>query len=69
MTMPHLSNCEHQADGWCLECVGKLHAQVEELKDVLSEANWFVQNFPSDRLPGYKDFCTPIDRIEAALSS
>lgn len=21
MTMPHMTNCEHQGDGWCLECV------------------------------------------------
>lgn len=24
MTMPALMNCEHSADGWCLECVRKL---------------------------------------------
>lgn len=30
MTMPHLMNCSHRGDGWCLECVGKLQAEVEE---------------------------------------
>jgi hypothetical protein len=29
MTMPHLMNCEHAAEGWCLDCVGRLHAQAE----------------------------------------
>lgn len=29
MTMPHLMNCDHSDDGWCLDCVKKLwdHAQ------------------------------------------
>ncbi len=24
MTMPHLMNCSHSEDGWCLDCVKKL---------------------------------------------
>lgn len=24
MTMPHLMNCNHSDDGWCLECVREL---------------------------------------------
>lgn len=24
MTMPHLMNCAHSEDGWCLDCVGAL---------------------------------------------
>lgn len=24
MTMPHLTNCPHSGDGWCLACVAKL---------------------------------------------
>lgn len=24
MTMPHLINCDHSADGWCLACVKNL---------------------------------------------
>ena len=24
MTIPWLMNCDHQGEGWCLECVGKL---------------------------------------------
>lgn len=27
--MPHLMNCPHSDDSWCLECVGKLHREKE----------------------------------------
>ena len=41
MTMPHLMNCSHFGDGWCLECVKKLHEHTEECEDVLrSLASW-----------------------------
>ena len=29
MTMPHLMNCMHKEDGWCLECVGELNVEAE----------------------------------------
>lgn len=29
MTMPHLENCAHLCDGWCLACVKKLHARCD----------------------------------------
>lgn len=25
MTIPHLMNCEHKSEGWCLDCVRKLY--------------------------------------------
>ncbi len=25
MTMPHLMNCQHSGDGWCLDCVKELY--------------------------------------------
>ena len=28
MTMPHLMNCAHSEDGWCLECVKELHSRT-----------------------------------------
>lgn len=31
MTVPHLINCGHQNNGWCLDCVGKLKAENERL--------------------------------------
>lgn len=27
--MPHLMNCPHSTDGWCLECVKELHDEGE----------------------------------------
>ena len=29
MTMPHLMNCGHKNDGWCLECVRELWDEKE----------------------------------------
>lgn len=26
--MPHLMNCEHQGEGWCLKCVAELHDEA-----------------------------------------
>jgi hypothetical protein len=30
--MPHLMNCPHQGEGWCLECVGALQAELERTR-------------------------------------
>lgn len=32
MTMPHLMNCEHSSDGWCLDCVKQMHDRIETLE-------------------------------------
>lgn len=40
MTMPHLMNCEHLADGWCLDCVGALHAKAERLEEDAGRYRW-----------------------------
>lgn len=32
MTMPHLENCLHSEEGWCLSCVKAMHAELEECK-------------------------------------
>jgi len=37
MTMPHLMNCEHTPNGWCLSCVGKQHAEIERLRGIVPE--------------------------------
>lgn len=29
MTMPHLTNCPHQGEGWCLGCVGDLQSSLD----------------------------------------
>ena len=41
MTMPHLMNCSHLGEGWCLDCVSELqerHARlVEAAQAVIDE--------------------------------
>ena len=32
MTMPHLMNCEHSSDGWCSDCVKRMHDRIETLE-------------------------------------
>lgn len=32
MTIPHLMNCRHRGDGWCLDCVKRLHDELEQLR-------------------------------------
>ena len=32
MTMPHLMNCDHSEDGWCLDCVKRLHDESEKTR-------------------------------------
>jgi hypothetical protein len=34
-------NCSHQGDGWCLDCVGKLVAERDELKKKVEAANTY----------------------------
>ena len=29
MTMPHLMNCAHSPDGWCLSCVRELYEEMK----------------------------------------
>jgi hypothetical protein len=39
MTMPHLMNCPHKGDGWCLKCVGDMYADVESLNLQVHESD------------------------------
>lgn len=39
MTMPHLMNCAHSQEGWCLDCVAK---QWEELQELRVNANRYL---------------------------
>lgn len=38
MTMPHLMNCRHSEDGWCLSCVNEQH---EELRRAIEDASTY----------------------------
>ena len=55
MTMPHLMNCGHSSDGWCLECVGRLQARSDDLVASLKEmrdACAACMRFANDRMLG-----------------
>ncbi len=44
MTMPHLMNCPHSGDGWCLDCVKEQQDELEQLKSALeSQRRWWHQ--------------------------
>ena len=30
MTIPHLMNCSHSGDGWCLDCVAELQSNEDQ---------------------------------------
>lgn len=38
MTMPHLTNCSHSADGWCLACVKELWEDKQHYKKGVTSA-------------------------------
>lgn len=39
MTMPHLMNCGHSYEGWCLDCVKEQYDEMERCKSLLERAN------------------------------
>lgn len=66
MTMPHLQNCDHYQQGWCLQCVGRLHSRVEKWEKFAAH----IEKHASMKLPelmqasllledARKDFNTP----------
>lgn len=38
MTMPHLENCHHRADGWCGDCVKQLGTENMDLRQAIANA-------------------------------
>lgn len=40
MTMPHLQNCSHDEDGWCLDCVKELWEEKEVWRAKAETANF-----------------------------
>lgn len=38
MTMPHMMNCRHRDDGWCLDCVQEEHDRTEQFaRDIVAQ--------------------------------
>ncbi len=45
MTMPHLMNCPHSPDGWCLDCVKEMGEQLIDLRHaILSVSNLSLES-------------------------
>ncbi len=38
MTMPHLMNCQHSCEGWCIPCVKEMHEEAERLQQWKAKA-------------------------------
>lgn len=43
MTMPHLMNCSHSCDGWCLECVKDMQNKYE--LSIVNEKQKLLQRY------------------------
>ena len=41
MTMPHLINCAHIGDGWCIECVKRQQERIWSLEAALG---WYYED-------------------------
>jgi hypothetical protein len=65
MTMPHLMNCPHQSDGWCLDCVKRQHAIIEAQDEYIAwyENDHDISWYDDDNLPAVVVEC--IKKIEA----
>lgn len=61
MTMPHLMNCQHSGDGWCLDCVKELHDEKERLQEAMRMARCYARN-PNAKHPiglrAFSDACS-----------
>ena len=45
MTMPHLMNCPHMGDGWCLDCVAEQWEQLAALRKDAERYRWLRGRF------------------------
>jgi hypothetical protein len=53
MTMPHLMNCDHDEEGWCLSCVKQMHDELERERDqARTAARVIYRNLPPASVSG-----------------
>ena len=54
MTMPHLMNCSHSGDGWCLDCVKKLWEENDQARQRLENvrSKWHKEALVFEQLLG-----------------
>ena len=48
--MPHMMNCPHAPEGWCLTCVGRMADELTAWKELAAEASETLHN-PADMRP------------------
>jgi hypothetical protein len=65
MTMPHLMNCPHSEDGWCLSCVKKQVDAAEKLQEASRNAASQCYGFSDGLLKVEYDVIT---KLRQALS-
>lgn len=58
MTMPHLMNCDHSEEGWCLGCVKALWEEKRELEEECERLEGLIGN----ELMEKNDFPVPPDK-------
>lgn len=76
MTVPHLMNCPHSDEGWCLDCVAALGNKNWELRDTLAYAEAALADIgDADREPGddlawcERRAAEALPRVRAALGA
>ncbi len=68
MTMPHLMNCSHSDDSWCLDCVKQLYdedqAKIKRLQGIKAAAEIVVRQ--TTAVVAYAAHDRLIEALEAA---
>lgn len=55
MTMPHLMNCLHSEDGWCLACVGAQHGELQSASRDAARYRWLRDgNYKGGPYPAHR---------------
>lgn len=76
MTMPHLMNCDHSADSWCLDCVKEMYEDMRDRVEVLETAIEYeigvleASTTMMEHYPGCEhlhDACATVRRLKEAL--
>jgi len=72
MTMPHLMNCSHISDGWCLDCVkSEYERQRAKLDQLRKQCEVFLAVLQwqsvKDAL-GHSDHAIIMKRLQAAIA-
>ena len=72
MTMPHLMNCSHSPDGWCLDCVKELYDKYEleneRLKAALTKARKYARDGSKRHPIGLRGFASKCGVSAAQMS-